>query len=95
MEHPPKETAPERQETIREARSELWQFIQSEKTTKKVLPPESTSWYFLFTPGFPLPGSLVEEDLLRIPDDEVIIFSEAHDGALTREEFDAYSRPLV
>ncbi|MDP3770639.1 MAG: hypothetical protein U1A25_03410 [Candidatus Sungbacteria bacterium] len=74
------------------ARNKLWTFMESEREATRVLSPKSSLEHFLFTPGFPLPGSIVKEDLVRIPNDEVIIFSKAYDGTLTREEFDAYNK---
>ena len=75
-----------------QARDKLWTFMESEREATRVSSPKSSTTHFLFTPGFPLPGSMDKEDLLRIPDDEVIIFSKAYDRALTKEEFDAYNK---
>lgn len=75
-----------------EARDKLWTFIESEREATRVVPPGLTRAHFLFTPGFPLPADIVKEDILRIPDDEVIMFSKAQDGVLTKEEFNAYNK---
>lgn len=78
------------EETPEDSRDTLWKFIEEARERTRVL--KGTSSHFFLSPGFPLPGHIVKEDLLRIPDDEVLTFFKAQEGTLTKEEFDAYNK---
>ena len=78
-----------------QGRDKLWTLIETEREATRVPSPDGTRAHFFLPPGFPLPSHLVREDLARIPDDEIIAFSKAHEGALTQEEFDLYNKKFL
>lgn len=77
-------------ETPEDSRDTLWKFIEKARERTRVRTGDSS--HFFLSPGFPLPGHIVKEDLIRIPDDEILTFSKAREGTLTKEEFDAYNK---